>query len=104
MRLIHHNLGEIMLLATGFHDVFMANFVDRGVPPRQHGAPLSSREIQCLDLAARGRTSAEIGVRLGIAPRTVDFHFSNMISKLGVLNRHEAIARGIVDGLIRIEV
>ncbi len=98
--LIRRNLGEIMLLATGFHDIFMAHFVDRGVPPGQQGAPLSPREIQCLELAARGRTSVEIGRQLGVAPRTVDFHFSNMISKLGVHNRHEAIAKGARLGLI----
>ena len=92
--MIRRNLGQIMLLATGFHDIFMAHFVDRGIPPGQQGAPLSSREIQCLELAARGRTSGEIGRQLGIASRTVDFHFSNMISKLGVHNRQEAIAKG----------
>ncbi len=100
LSLIRRNLGEIMLLATGFHDIFMAHFVDRGVPPGQQGAPLSSREIQCLELAARGRTSVEIGRQLGVAPRTVDFHFSNLISKLGVHNRHAAIAKGTRLGLI----
>jgi DNA-binding CsgD family transcriptional regulator len=98
--MIERQLGEIMLLATGFHDIFMAHFVERDVPPRQEGAPLSSREIQCLELAARGRTSGEIGAQLRITARTVDFHFSNMISKLGVRNRQEAIAKGTLLGLI----
>ena len=37
-------------------------------------------------------SSAEIGGKLCVAERTVNFHFSNMMSKLGVLNRQEAIA------------
>ena len=86
-------LGDVMMLATCFHDIFMANVLEQGVPPRQRGAPLSPRERQCLEMAARGLTSGDIGTKLGIAERTANFHFSNLISKLGVLNRHEAIAR-----------
>mgnify|MGYP003296679610 CR=1 FL=1 len=37
-------------------------------------------------------TGAEIGFKLGISERTVTFHFANITSKLGVLNRQEAIA------------
>ena len=94
-------LGEVMLLATAFHDVFMSQFVDRGVPPRQRGARLSARELQCLQLSASGMSSIEIGNKLGISARTANFHFSNIISKLDVLNRHEAIAQGIACNLIR---
>jgi len=45
---IERRLGEITLLATGFHDIFMAHFVERDVPPRQQGVPLSTRDIECL--------------------------------------------------------
>lgn len=41
---IHAALGEIVLLASHFHELFMARYVDTGVPPRQQGAPLSTRE------------------------------------------------------------
>ena len=103
-RSVMQSLGEVMLLATAFHDVFMSQFVDRGVPPKQRGAPLSSREIQCLQMAASGLTSGEIGIKLGITARTANFHFSNVISKLDVLNRKEAIAMGISRRLIRAEL
>ena len=42
-------------------------------------------------------------VKLGLAERTANFHFSNIISKLGVLNRGEAIATAVNRGLIRLE-
>ena len=44
-------------------------------------------------------TSIDIGEKLGIAERTVNFHFGNILSKLGALNRHEAIAIAVRRGL-----
>ena len=41
-----------------------------------------------------------IGTKLCVAERTVNFHFSNIKSKLGAMNRPEAIARGIALGLV----
>ena len=49
-------------------------------------------------------TSADIGMKLGIVERTANFHFSNILSKLGALNRHEAIAKGMQLGLIRMDL
>jgi DNA-binding CsgD family transcriptional regulator len=74
----------------------------RGLQPLHHGTPLSPRELQCLQYAAHGMTSQDIAVKLGIAERTANFHFSNLISKLGVLNRHEAIATAVARGLVRV--
>ena len=48
-------------------------------------------------------TSVDIALKLGIKPRTANFHFGNIVDKLGVLNRKEAIAMGIARGLIRTE-
>jgi DNA-binding CsgD family transcriptional regulator len=101
---IARQLGDIMLLATRFHDVFMAPVVRAPLVDGPWGLPLSARERECLQMAAHGLTSVEIAVKLDVAPRTIDFHFRNLIAKLGVLNRHGAIARGMSAGLIRIEV
>ena len=100
--MIKRHLGEIMLLATSFHDIFMAHFYDRGVPPLQLGVPLSPRERQCLGMAARGLTSGDIARKLGIAERTIHFHFSNILSKLDALNRQEAVAKAVKHGLIEV--
>ena len=101
---IDRRLGDIMLLATRFHDVFMAPAVRRPLATGPRGLPLSMRERECLQMAAHGLSSVEIGVKLNVASRTVDFHFGNIVAKLGVLKRNEAIARGIAAGLIRVEV
>lgn len=73
-------------------------------PQRAEAAPhtLSPRERDCLTLAARGMTSADIGVKLGIAERTANFHIGNLVTKLGALNRGEAIARGVALNLVAV--
>jgi DNA-binding CsgD family transcriptional regulator len=95
------HLGEIVLLAMSFHDFFMAHLVNHEPGLMVRVAPLSPRESQCLEMAANGMTSVDIAVKLGIKPRTANFHFGKIVHKLGVLNRKEAIAMGIARGLIR---
>lgn len=95
-------LGTLMVLGTRLHDLFMSHVIRRGMPPIQQGKPLSRREKQCLEMAARGLTSADIGIKLGITDRGANFHFGNILSKLAALNRNEAIAKAITQGLINI--
>jgi DNA-binding CsgD family transcriptional regulator len=61
---------------------------------------LTEKELMCLSLSARGQTSADIGIKLGITPRTVNFHFSKILKKLEAMNRQEAIAKAITANLI----
>jgi LuxR family transcriptional activator of conjugal transfer of Ti plasmids len=103
-RRIMELLGELMMLSASFHEIFMTNVVTKGIPPAQLGAPLSPRERQCLQMAAHGMTSADIGIKLGIVERTANFHFSNILSKLDALNRHEAIAKAMRLGIIRLDL
>ena len=99
--LIASRLGEIVLLAMSFHDFFMANLIDCEPSLMVRVTPLSPREAQCLEMAANGMTSVDIALKLGIKPRTANFHFGKIVTKLGVLNRKEAIAMGTARGLIR---
>jgi DNA-binding CsgD family transcriptional regulator len=100
-RFIARQLGEFVLLAMSFHDFFMAHLVDYKPSLMLRVAPLSPRQAQCLEMAATGLTSEDIAIKLGIKPRTANFHFGKIVTKLGVLNRKEAIAMGIARGLIR---
>ena len=100
-RFVASQLGELVLLAMSFHDFFMAHLVDYEPSLMVRVVPLSAREAQCLEMAANGMTSVDIALKLGIKPRTANFHFGNIVDKLGVLNRKEAIAMGIARGLIR---
>jgi DNA-binding CsgD family transcriptional regulator len=52
---------------------------------------LSPREIECLKLFGVGTSDALIGQRLGIATRTVRFHFDTLKRKIGALTRAHAL-------------
>jgi PAS domain S-box-containing protein len=47
-------------------------------------APLSGRERQVMQLIVDGHTSAEVGARLGLSPKSVDTYRSRLMTKLGV--------------------
>jgi DNA-binding NarL/FixJ family response regulator len=62
--------------------------------------PLSEREREVLQCAARGLTNKQIGAQLHISNRTVQGHMQNIYSKLGVSTRTEAVTAALERGLI----
>lgn len=60
---------------------------------------LTEREHEILDLVARGRSNAEITAGLGLSPKTIRNHVSNVFAKLQVRDRAEAIVRAREAGL-----
>lgn len=63
-------------------------------------ARLGKRELETLTWAARGKTSAEIALILGLSKRTVDFHIDNARCKLGVATRIQAAIKAATCQLI----
>lgn len=63
---------------------------------------LNTREMEVLRLIALGKPYKEIGVRLHITTKTVQYHVGNILGKLHVRSRGEAVAvaleRGLLDG------
>lgn len=60
---------------------------------------LSPRELDVLQLIARGMENAEIAGTLNISPRTAKNHVSNILAKLGVPSRIQAAIYAVRRGL-----
>jgi len=63
-------------------------------------AQLSPRELECLQWAAAGKSDADIAVIVGISPATAHFHIEQAKKRLGVKTRVEAVAVGVLHGVI----
>lgn len=61
---------------------------------------LTSREMEVLQLVARGFTNKAIGVQLGISDRTVQGHLAHIFDKLQAGSRTEAVMRAVSLGWI----
>jgi len=61
---------------------------------------LTSREMEVLELVARGFTNKAIGVQLGISDRTVQGHLAHIFDKLQASSRTEAVMRAVSLGWI----
>lgn len=82
--------GQVVLSAQ------LAGFVldaFSGVEPsssrRRELEGLSHREVEVLELIARGYLYKEVALRLGISAKTVESHVSSVLRKLNLSNRHQ---------------
>ncbi|HET7051282.1 MAG TPA: helix-turn-helix transcriptional regulator [Solirubrobacteraceae bacterium] len=50
---------------------------------------LTAHERQITDLARDGLSNSDIGTRLFVSPRTVEWHLSKVFSKLGIHYQQE---------------
>jgi butyryl-CoA dehydrogenase len=71
-----------------------------GTMTRMANAVISRREKEVLDWLKEGKSSWDISVILGISERTVYFHVSNIMKKLGASNRSQALSIATRLGLV----
>lgn len=68
----------------------------------QEPDPLTPRELEVLELLSRGLQNREIAERLFVTERTIKFHVSSLLHKLGADNRTEAVSIAAQRGLVRL--
>jgi DNA-binding NarL/FixJ family response regulator len=100
-------IDAVRVLATG--DALLAPEVTRRVIERfgPTAAPrspeldaLTDREEEVLRLVARGLSNAEIATELRVGEATVKTHVSNILLKLGVRDRVQAVVRAYETGFV----
>lgn len=86
--------GEVAL-SPGLAGRILQEFRERSTAARGTGArngdSLSAREVQVLTLVAQGLTYKEVGAKLFLSERTIKYHMGEIIARLHVDNRAEAI-------------
>lgn len=98
--------GDISLLLASIHETYLA----LTYPPTENinkvdkKTVFTKRENEVLYWYSVGKTYQETSIILGIKLRTVKFHMSNIVKKMGVTNARHAVRFGIEHGLIKPEI
>ncbi len=65
-------------------------------------SPLTPRETEILTLISHGMSNKAVARHLGISVHTVKFHLEALFARLGATNRAEAVAKGLLGGVIEL--
>src|SRR3954462_7705365 len=66
-------------------------------------AQLSPREMEVLKLVAKGFSNKEIASELQVVEGTIKIHVTNLLAKLGVSDRTQALVVAVKRGIIQLE-
>ena len=72
-------------------------------PPSRQEKPvaqLTEREVEILRLLAEGLSNKSISERLSLSENTIKYHLKNILQKLNVQNRTEAVMYAVRNNLI----
>ncbi|WP_336221071.1 LuxR family transcriptional regulator [Citrobacter amalonaticus] len=103
MELLIQNKGDISLLLASVHETYLTltSLSDQGTPHPDKQSQFTQRENEILYWTSLGKTYQETGMILGIKVRTVKFHMSNIVKKMGVANARHAVRLGMELQLIK---
>jgi DNA-binding NarL/FixJ family response regulator len=104
-------VDAIRVVASGnalFGPTAVSRLLERFQPPQHRGASdhgalatLTAREVEILRLVAGGLSNAEIAASLVVSETTVKSHVSNLLRKLGVRDRVQAVIAAYDAGLVQ---
>lgn len=82
-------------------DAELAEVLFRGAPPRPVASELMTpRELEVLELLARGMSNRQLAEVLGFSEHTAKFHVNAILTKLGAETRTEAVVLAAKLGLV----
>jgi len=93
-------IPAIRAVAAG--EPWIPNDVASRLAVRSSYGSLTAREIQVLKETARGKANKEIADTLAISKHTVKDHLKNILSKLNVSDRTEAVTSAVQHGIIEL--
>jgi LuxR family quorum-sensing transcriptional regulator LasR len=91
------SVAEICLTATYLHEAMSRIIAKSHYTPK---APLTRREIECLQLIANYKSNWVISRILGISEHGVVYYVRRLMWKLDAQNRYQAVERAAAYGLI----
>jgi LuxR family transcriptional regulator, quorum-sensing system regulator SdiA len=95
---INRSREALLIIAYHFNQTILRKF---GNPfPHYRVADLSTRELECLTWAAKGKNAQDIACIIDRSVETVRIHLKRAGSKLGATNRTHAAAKAVFLGLI----
>jgi NarL family two-component system response regulator LiaR len=74
--------------------------VETANQPPAPGPDLTERELEVLTLMVEGLNNTQIAGRLTVSPSTIKSHVSNILSKLGVTSRTEAVTLALRNRIV----
>jgi len=81
----------------------ISSVVGTRLAERMNRAELTERELEVLQLIAKGRSNKEIGSALGIAEVTVKLHVGHLLTKLNANDRTQATTTALQRGILHLE-
>ncbi|MFM7377052.1 MAG: LuxR C-terminal-related transcriptional regulator [Erythrobacter sp.] len=89
-------LKQMESLAAGHHNRMVLHFGEK-----RSDIELSKRENEVLTWIARGKSSNDIAIILGLSLSSVDTYTRRIFEKMGVNDRVSAAVNGVVEGLVK---
>lgn len=91
--------AAVHALAHGLHVSDRAMAAPSGTVPLD-AEPLTPRELQVLELMAKGLANRDIALALGISSHTAKFHVAQILEKMQAATRTEAVRQALRLGFI----
>lgn len=88
-----------------FRDVAMdafAGLMRKGYPVKRQDIEITSRELECLQWCAAGKSSWDIARLMNCTEATVNYHFGNIRRKFGASSRRMAVIKAIQLGFLSV--